>query len=313
MLLRGLLESLTSQTLSPSEYEVVVVDDGSTDETQAVVSAFQYRLPLQSIRQGHAGLASAKNHGLFRTRAPIVLFLDDDDIADSRLLEEHVRAHRRYSGLTDAVLGFTGLGRGLEDDPLMHFVTKVGCFQFSYGDLVEEAALDYTYFWGGRSSCKRSFLLTHGVFNPVFRFGCEDIELGFRLSRHGLRVMYHPRALSWMVRGMTVDEFCGRLARQGRSNAVFSRLHADESVQRWTEVAGATEVWSVIAPAYGPVTRSARLLDAMYRQKIVADLEIHEDDVRYLHRAYWMAFRASKVKGIVEGLGPRANESHGRD
>src|SRR5262245_24679898 len=75
-LLRGMLESLTAQTLPTTAFEVVVVDDGSVDDTSQVVEAFRGRLALQSVRQRNAGLASAKNHGLFRTRSPLVLFLD---------------------------------------------------------------------------------------------------------------------------------------------------------------------------------------------------------------------------------------------
>jgi len=301
-LLRGMLESLTTQTLSASAFEVVVVDDGSSDDTPQVVDAFKDRLPLQSVRQRHAGLASAKNHGLFRTRSPLVLFLDDDDVADSGLLEQHVIAHRRYQAASDAVLGYTGLSAELRDDPLMDFVTEVGRFQFSYPGLHAGDALDYAYFWGGRTSCKRSFLLTHGVFNQVFRFGCEDIELGYRLSMHGLTVRYHPAAKSTMVRSMTVDQFCERLARQGQSNAIFSRLHADPAVQRWTEVAEAIQLWEKASPAYDAIRRSAHLLDAAYRRKREAGLEAHDDDLRYLHRAYWMACTISKAKGTMEGL-----------
>jgi glycosyltransferase involved in cell wall biosynthesis len=301
-LLRGMLESLTAQTLPTTAFEVVVVDDGSTDDTPQVVDAFRDRLLLQSVRQRNAGLASAKNHGLFRTRSALVLFLDDDDVADRNLLEEHVIAHRRYEAPSDAVLGYTGLSAELRADPLMHFATEVGRFQFSYPTLRAGDALDYTYFWGGRTSCKRSFLLAHGVFNQVFRFGCEDIELGYRLSVHGLKVMYHPAARSTMVRSMTVDQFCDRLTRQGQSNALFSRLHADPAVQRWTEVSEAGDLWKTAEPAYDAIRRSARLLDNMYRRKQDAGLDVRDEDLRYLHRAYWMACATSKAKGIIEGL-----------
>jgi len=77
----------------------------------------------------------------------------------------------------------------------MHFVTDVGQYLFAYQDLVDGQRLDHTYFWGGRSSCKRS-LLRHGLFNPTFRFGSEDIELGHRLSRHGLQVVFARDAVS---------------------------------------------------------------------------------------------------------------------
>ena len=79
--------------------------------------------------------------------------------------------------------------------------------------------LEYTAFWGGRSSCKRSLLVRHGLFHPDFRFGCEDIELGWRLARYGLRVIYTPCARSVMIRALTFDQFCARSYRQGRSQA----------------------------------------------------------------------------------------------
>jgi glycosyltransferase involved in cell wall biosynthesis len=301
-LLRRTLESLVHQTLEQTAYQVVVVDDGSTDDTRQVSEAFASRVPLRYIGQRHAGLASAKNLGLFSTLAPLVLFMDDDDLADRELLAQHVETHSRFADDRYAVLGYTGLDASLAADPLMRFVTEVGCFLFSYPLLAHGALLDYTHFWGGRSSCKRSFLLRHGIFNPVFQFGCEDIELGFRLSRHDFQVVYNRRAISTMVRGITVEEFCARLLRQGRSNVVFSRLHHEAEIQDWTEVAGADKAWRTAGVVYDAVVRSAQQLDQMARRKRKAGLELEAADCQWLHRAYSLAFRASKLKGIHEAL-----------
>src|SRR6185295_1404141 len=112
----------------------------------------------------------------FSTLSPLVIFLDDDDMATPQLLEQHLNTHERFADDRFALLGYTALEGGLAADPLMHFATEVSCFLFSYPKLTDGDVLDYSYFWGGRSSCKRAFLLSHGVFNPVFRFGCEDIE-----------------------------------------------------------------------------------------------------------------------------------------
>src|SRR5262245_27220754 len=87
------LESLTTQTLDKTAYEVVVVDDGSADDTSQVVNDYLPRLQLTYVHQQHAGLASAKNLGLFSTLAPIVVFLDDDDVASATLLEQHLDTH----------------------------------------------------------------------------------------------------------------------------------------------------------------------------------------------------------------------------
>lgn len=299
-LLRSMLESLCRQTLAQNAFEVVIVDDGSTDGTREVVRTFESRLPLRCSYQLNAGLPSARNHGVFLARGVITLFLDDDVVADPMLLEEHVETHRRFPEPRFAVLGCTRLDASIAADPLMHFVTELGCFLFSYPHIKPGEPLDVSYFSGGRSSCKRSFLLDHGVFNAVFRFGCEDVELAYRLSRHGFEVVYNPRAVTTMARKLTVDDFCRRMYRQGQSRFVFSQLHEDPAVQRWAEIAAAGETWREVAAAYDTIVRSARELDRIVRMRRDQRLPVDSLDLSLLHRSYWAAFRASKAKGIVD-------------
>lgn len=312
-LLRAMLESLCRQTLERDAFEVVLVDDGSQDATREVGLSFRSRLPLRYSYQRNAGLAAARNHGVFMARGEVLLFLDDDDLADPDLLEAHAERHRRAPEPEVGVLGFTRLGPELVADPLMHFVTQVGCFLFSYPEIQDGDVLDFAHFWGGRSSCKRSLLLDHGVFNPVFRFGCEDVELAWRLSKHGFKVVYDKSAASTMVRRLSFDEFCRRTERQGRSNLVFSRLHPEEAVQRFTGVSGAEEAWRRIGPAYELLKRSGRELDRVARMRLAAGFGVDPSDATLLYRAYWAAFHASRLKGTVEKaaelgheLGPRA-------
>src|SRR5688572_21137965 len=87
-LLVKVLESLCQQTLSKDNFEVVVINDGSSDNTEAIAASFAGKLPLRYLYQRNAGLASAKNRGLFACRGDLVFFMDDDDIASETLLEE---------------------------------------------------------------------------------------------------------------------------------------------------------------------------------------------------------------------------------
>lgn len=299
-LLKQVLESLRGQTLQQSEFEIVLIDDGSSDKTKQIAEPFQSCLPLKYFYQRNSGLASAKNHGIFAARGRILLFLDDDDITMPALLEEHMKTHGAYPQENYAVLHYTGWSPGLTVTPLMHFVTEIGCFLFSYPHIKDGDILDYTFFWGGRSSCKRAFLIERGVFNPVFRFGCEDIELGYRLSKHDLRVVYNRRGESKMIRPLTFDDFCSRLIRQGRSQYVFSTLHDDPAVHKWAEMEDAEEKWNNIKDAYEEKVKSARELDKLANTKLKLGLELDDVTIRLLYSAYWWVFRACKLKGISE-------------
>jgi glycosyltransferase involved in cell wall biosynthesis len=300
-LLKKTLDSLVEQTLDSDKYEIVVIDDGSSDGTRQCVESFAERLPIKYFFQRNSGLAAAKNHGIFASAGEILFFMDDDDIAAPTLLEEHLGTHTRYPGDNYAVLNYTTWALDLHVTPLMHFVTQVGCFLFYYPYIKDGDVLDYTYFWGGRSSCKRVFLIDHGVFNPVFRFGCEDIELGYRLSGHGLKVVYNSKAISYMTRPVGFDDFCNRLVKQGRSQYVFNSLHDDPAVYDWAEMKDAEEKWERIRDVYEAKRNSARGLDKIANTKLQLNLSLDDMTKRLLHNAYWWVFRASKLKGIAEG------------
>src|SRR5438132_6977928 len=236
-MLSATLESVAAQSISKYRYEVVVVDDGSKDTTADVCRDFAARIQLSHRYIDNSGISAAKNTGIMASRGKILLFFDDDDVADFHLLEEHIKAHERHPQENIAVLGYTTWAPTLSVTPLMRYVTEIGRFLFAYGDLKDGQILDFTYFWGGRSSCKRSFLAKHGVFNRQFHFGSEDVELGYRLSKFGFQVVFHRAAISYMTRAPTFEEFCDRCERQGETLFLLSRLHDDPVLQQYCQCA----------------------------------------------------------------------------
>jgi glycosyltransferase involved in cell wall biosynthesis len=309
-LLTKALGAFCGQTLPAEIFEVIVIDDGSVDDTRRIVEYFQRILPIRYAFQANAGLASGKNHGLFLARAPIILFLDDDDVADSCLLEQHCIAHRNHPRAEHAILGYTGLSLAVAKSPLMHYVTEIGCQLFSYPGLQDGAVLDFSYFWGGRSSCKRAFLLEHGVFNPVFRFGAEDIELGYRLSKAGLKVIYQRKAISHMIRPLDFDAFCQRTYRQGQSNWVFSKLHSEPEIEAWTQTNSST-AWPELALRFDHLMVIARHLDKFARTRADAGLPMEALTLKLLYQSYHRAFEANRIRGMFEKAQEGAQCRHG--
>src|SRR5215467_10946415 len=289
-LLPRVLAGLWRQSLALERFEVVVVDDGSTDDTIAVLEDLGRGLPLKVLRQKASGIAAAKNLGVLAARAPILVFMDDDDAPDPWLLEVHLEAHRRQPAPAVAVLGHTSLDPTIAELPLMRHVTKVGCQLFAYRQFQPGQVLDYRAFWGGRSSCKRELLLRHGIFDPDFAFGCEDIELGWRLRSHGLHVIYEPAARSVMFRPMSFDDFCNRATQQGRSQWAFHRKHTAPEVQSYCEIDTGLSGWKREATRFDEVITRARALDATASIYAGSGIPLDNRFLRILDAAYREAF-----------------------
>ncbi|MBW4022567.1 MAG: glycosyltransferase family 2 protein [Proteobacteria bacterium] len=299
-LLPRVLDGLVRQRLSHRRFEVIAVDDGSTDQTPSVLESYQDRLPLRIVRQASSGLAAAKNLGIFISRAPILVFMDDDDVADPELLLSHLAMHLRHRAETVAVLGFTDLDPAIAGLPVMRHVTGVGGQLFSQAWMRPGQVLTFREFWGGRSSCKRSFLTEHGVFHPAFRFGCEDIELGFRLDAFGLRVIHEPAARTTMIRPLSFDDVCRRSIRQGRSQWLFARLHDAPAVREYCEIDRALALWPSVKGDFAAILRRAEGLDRMMRCRGPEAHGLAPAAQTELDDAYREAFLLCRAKGIAD-------------
>ena len=301
-LLKKALLSLACQTAAVDSFEIIVVDDGSTDETLDIVESLASFLPLTYTHQINSGLASAKNHGLYLAKGEIVLFLDDDDISSPELVEEHLIAHQEHPELNTAILGRTQLSPELRDDPLMQYITNKDPMLFFYKGLSHNTIQNYEYFWGGRSSCKRELLLKEGVFNPIFKFGYEDIELGYRLSKKvGLNVVYWEHALNTMIRRIDLAAFLQRCRRQGESAWRFLVLHEmDNTIKNYLECNNLLRDLEILGPSYELASLSATKLEAAVHSAKALDFSLPSDWTKALELAYHRAFRAAISKGMLD-------------
>lgn len=294
-MLRTALEALAEQSLQPSDYEVVVVDDGSTDATPQLVASLRTPYRLIYRRIAHGGISLAKNVGTLAASGSLVLYADDDDRADVEMLAEHLAAHEADPDDSVAVLGYTTWSHDVVVTPVMEYLTEVGQLLFAYPSMRGRGRLDYTSFWGGRSSCKRRFLLRHGVFHPTFTSIIEDIELGYRLSSAGLSVVFHEAATSYMMRGVTFDEFCERSWRRGRALVRFSTLHPDPEVERYCAIGDAADRWAAVRDGL-PGWRVA--VPAV--ERTVSDSPGDAAALAELHQLYAWTFEACQLGGMVE-------------
>ena len=294
------LDSLLNQSLDSNEFELVVVDDGSSDETPSILRRYtENHGNIFASRQSHLGISAAKNAAIAAAVGALIVFLDDDDVADPHLLEEHLAAHLEHPEENCAVLGYTSIERAISRLPLMHYVTEIGFQLFAYPTLEAGKVYGFREFWGGRSSCKRA-LLRGEPFNPAFRFGCEDIELAWRLRKLDLKVVYRPRAATQMIRSLDFADFCARSERQGAAQRAFFNLYPNEpEVRAYCEIDGAAELWrrkSAEFEHFLEITRKLHLAASIAPAAgLIADARLEKK----LHPYYARAFRAFRAKGVI--------------
>jgi GT2 family glycosyltransferase len=171
--LRKCLDALRRSTFT--DYECIVVDDGSIDDTRNV--AMQYGHRVLSL-QGKHGPAYARNRGVEIATGSVVLFLDADVCVHPDTLEKVVRYFDSHPSV-DAIFG------SYDDQPAdQGFVSQYKNLFHHY--IHQNAKPQASTFWAGCGAIKREVFLQHGGFDEAYRRpSIEDIELGFRLRSRG--------------------------------------------------------------------------------------------------------------------------------
>jgi glycosyltransferase involved in cell wall biosynthesis/peptidoglycan/xylan/chitin deacetylase (PgdA/CDA1 family) len=213
------------RALSRADYagvvELIVVVDGSTDGTAEALGAINSPFPVKIVEQSNGGVASARNRGAAVAVNDVILFLDDDMIADPTLLDEHARLHRAGA---DAVIGDTPIH---PDSPQSFLPQSVARWIASTS--VKSPLSPFDVF-SGQLSVRRSVFEQLGGFDTAFTsaaaFGNEDADFGVRLlARHDVR--HNPAAISHQLYLVTPRQFMARARRAVAADLHFVRKHPE--------------------------------------------------------------------------------------
>jgi glycosyltransferase involved in cell wall biosynthesis len=219
------LRHLEAQTLEG--FEVVVVVDGSTDDSVARLAAFGKgrRFTLRWVVHPNGGASRARNVGMRLVEAPVCVLIGDDIFPQPTFLERHLNFHRLHPEIEAVALGLTRwCERGQRVTPFMRWLDRSGV-QFEYGDLLDGVTPGWQHFYTSNLSYKTQLLLEN-PFNEGFpRCGVEDIELGYRLYRQGQLALYFlPEAVAEHLHPTDVRRTCRRAVANGESWFLFAQL-----------------------------------------------------------------------------------------
>jgi glycosyltransferase involved in cell wall biosynthesis len=258
-LLARVLEACFEQTVPPESYEVVLVNDGSPDETPEVIERLRpfARCAFTVVQQANAGLAKARNAGLARSRGERIAFIDDDVLPTPVFVEEHLRSDVRFG---DVIV------RGA--------VINTASFDRLPPPVWSLANYSANYFWTSNVSVRRTRLdRVGGTFDDSFaEYGWEDIELGMRFRELGTRAVFNKRAVAFHFKPppQSVDAagVLRRVRAQARTAVQLERKHphwrvalavGDTPPQRWLGTAVARSNLRKLEPLASGLTEGKRL------------------------------------------------------
>jgi glycosyltransferase involved in cell wall biosynthesis len=264
-LLERVLDACFEQTIAADAYEVVLVNDGSTDDTAAVIERARTRATCAfvAIDQPNSGLAKGRNTGIARASGEHIIFIDDDVLPLPTFVAEHMRSHDAHPN--DIVRGGAINVESFDELPVPLWTIK-----------------DYSgnFFWTTNVSVPLATIREIGGFNESFsEYGWEDIDVGLRLRLRGVKATFNPKALvyHWKPRPRSgnVEKMVRQAQAQARTAVQLAKIHPHWRTYLATGM-------NPVQRAYHSATRSMRVSDSLRKKlgDLAGDRALSDGELR---------------------------------
>ncbi|MEC4803812.1 MAG: glycosyltransferase family 2 protein [Jaaginema sp. PMC 1079.18] len=225
------------------DYEIVVVDDGSTDGTLDYLEANTTEFPhVITFAQNHQGPAAARNLGVEKAQGNIIIFIDSDLVVTENFLEAHAAglAQGKQQGYGDRVFTYG-------------WVINTCNFENPTSEPYKVTDFSAAYFATGNVAIARHWLLEAGLFDTGFQlYGWEDLELGVRLKKLGLKLIKCPEAVGYHWHPpfslAQIPKLIDQEHQRGRMGVLFYQKHPTWEVKMMIQMTWLHRVlWGVLS------------------------------------------------------------------
>ena len=301
------LEALARQDLPATEYEVLVIDDGSTDSTADVLELLSVPFRLRTGRlPANRGVSAARNVGLRAAVGRYVIIVSDDLLVPSSFIRVHVETLEAYPNAW-VVGGFTQLP-SLTQTPFGRFLDQLerSFERARIEKRIGEGLYEMTAPTGRNLSLRRSDLERTGFFDERFRVTCEDQDLAHRAEDQGISFIYNE-TLRCVHNDQSAElkRYCLFQQRGARDTArlceKYPELHGESAIARFNGPLARTDgpgrAARKLAKAVLATAPSMRAVEVVLRSGEQVGVP---DSV--LHRGYQMLIGLHTFRGFREGL-----------
>jgi GT2 family glycosyltransferase len=215
--LRNTLAAIERQTLGRDEFEILVVDDGSEESIRKRLREIRVPFRMRLVEKPQGGLASARNRGSEEAAGEILHFLDDDVMPSEDAFEQHLASHAE-AGEPVAVVGSLPYPPHVRMNSFLWYMEESGHYDLYKHPEKYPGGVPPMPPMNGNSSIPRELFEKIGRYDEGFRqYGSEDLELGYRLAKAGVRFVYNPRAVGYHDHIKDFPRFCTDMERAGES------------------------------------------------------------------------------------------------
>jgi len=206
-ILKRCLESLVLQDFNKDDFEVIVSDDGSTDNTKEIFYSLNLASNFKYLKQTNKGPAGARNLAIRNSIGEIFLIINDDTILEKSVLTKHWDFYINSDKKT-ILLGKFEFAKELQVNPFLYCLEKFELL-FPYSNAKTDKLNGFNFFWTCNISFPRKVLDEVGLFDEDYSLtSYEDIEYGYRLEQAGYLVKYDPSIYSEHYHDWTIEQFC---------------------------------------------------------------------------------------------------------
>jgi GT2 family glycosyltransferase len=223
-ILKRMLQALFDQSYPQDRYEIIVVDDGSTDGTKTMIDSLSPSCKLKYLRnEKRMGIPRTRNRGIRQAQGKYIIFTDSDVVAAPDFITQHMSYHKKYqdvivNGELIRVPSFEQIGR-----------KRKSIFDLSLSP-----------FDTANVSVARKHLLKVGGFDEdLLAYGWQDLELGYRLRKAGLKCKKNRHALGYHYfkekKLSDLPSLCEKEKMRGTSGALYYQKHPHLGVRLATQ------------------------------------------------------------------------------